>query len=399
MRSTGGDSAAYPRLVPQPTTQPRLWPLYAGGFLGPFGSSMVTTMLPELSSALHTSLATAASSLTWYMVPFAGLMLVSGTLAARWGEARTVRRAFTVYAAASVICVVASSAGPFLIGRALQGAANAFTTPLLISMIAALAPAQRIGRSLGTYASMQGAGQAFAPFIGGAAAGWDYRLAFGASAVAAIVLAVVLPQPERRAPGTAGDRTAQWRALLNARLVRVSTTAFTMQFASTGLMLLAALVASDRFGLSPAGRGAVVAAFGVAGLLTGTVSGHLADRFGLIPVGAAALVLLGVATGFALDAPWVWLLVVLVAVAGVAATAVRVLTQTLGIRSTPSNPSGAMSMTLAVQFLGTALAPTLLPVYDRSAFLAGLVAGAVSLVGAAIITSGRRAGATGRHGH
>lgn len=402
--------------MPQPTTRPRLWPLYAGGFLGPFGGAMVTTMLPELSSGLHTDLATAASALTWYMVPFAALMVVSGTVAHRWGEAQTVRRAFVLYAAASVICVVASSATPFLIGRALQGAANAFTTPLLISMIAALAPPERIGRSLGTYASMQGAGQAFAPLVGGAAAGWDYRLAFVASAVAALVLAVVTPSTGRRdagraepvsapaggsAPtaGSAASTSGKWRALLNWRLARVSGTAFTMQFASTGLMLLAALIASDRFGLSPAERGLVVAAFGVAGLLTGTASGHLADRLGLLRVGASALVLLAVSTGFATDAPWLWLLVILTGIAGAAATAVRVLTQTLGVRSTPMNPSGAMSVTLAVQFLGTAVAPVLLPVYDGSALLAGLMAGLVALFGAVIITSGRHGAVSGGAGH
>lgn len=391
--------------MPQPTTRPRLWPLYAGGFLGPFGGAMVTTMLPELSSGLHTDLATAASALTWYMVPFAALMVVSGTLAHRWGEAQTVRRAFVLYAAASVICVVASSATPFVVGRALQGAANAFTTPLLISMIARLAPPERIGRSLGTYASMQGAGQAFAPLVGGAAAGWDYRLAFVASAVAALVLAVVTPSTgrgeagHRGHAGSAAPTGEKWRALLNWRLARVSGTAFTMQFASTGLMLLAALIASDRFGLSPAGRGLVVAAFGVAGLLTGTASGHLADRLGLLRVGASALVLLAVSTGLATDARWLWVLVILTGVAGAAATAVRVLTQTLGVRSTPMNPSGAMSVTLAVQFLGTAVAPVLLPVYDGSAMLAGLAAGVVALLGAVIITSGRHGSVRGHHDH
>ncbi|MGN6752266.1 MAG: MFS transporter [Intrasporangium sp.] len=383
--------------MPQPTTQPRLWPLYAGGFLGPFGGAMVTTMLPELSSGLHTSTATAASALTWYMVPFAGLMVVSGTIAARWGEAQTVRRAYVLYAAASAVCVVASSSGPFLLGRALQGAANAFTTPLLISMIAALAPHERMGRSLGTYASMQGAGQAFAPLIGGAAAGWDYRIAFGASALAALVLAVVTPSMGRRE--TTRPVAGRWGALLNRRLGQVAGTAFTMQFASTGLMLLAALVASDRFGLSPAERGLVVAAFGVAGLLTGTASGHLADRLGLIRVGGSALVLLGVSTGFATDARWLWLLVVLTALAGVAATAVRVLTQTLGVRSTPANPSGAMSATLAVQFLGTAVAPVLLAIYDASAFLAGLATGLVALLGAVLITSGRDEAVPRPRGH
>lgn len=383
--------------APAKPAAPTLWPLYAGGFLGPFGGSMVTTMLPELSRGLHTSVATASSALTWYMIPFALLMIVSGTLAGRWGEARTVRRAYLLYALGSIVSVVATSAGPFLLGRAVQGAANAFTTPLLISMIAGLAPPARIGRSLGVYASLQGAGQAFAPLVGGVAAGWDYRLAFAAAAAAAAVLAIVTPAPRHRPQGDPARNLSEadrWRALRNWPLVRVSGTAFTLQFASTGVMLLAALVASDRFGLSPAGRGLVVAAFGVAGLLTGRLSGHLTDRLGLLPVGGGALVILGVATALATDASWLWLLVLLMGVAGAAATAVRILTQTLGIRSTPANPSGAMSITLAVQFLGTAVAPALLPLYDTSPLAAGLVAGAAALLGAVVI-AGRWPGGAG----
>lgn len=376
---------------------PTLWPLYAGGFLGPFGGAMVSTMLPELASGLDTSIATASSALTWYMVPFAGLMLVSGTLASRWGAARTVRWAYLLSVVGSIVCVVASSAVPFLVGRALQGAANAFTTPLLVAMITVVAPPARLGRSLGTYASLSAAGQAFAPLVGGAAAGWDYRLAFVASAVAAGLLAVVTPVPRVSTAAAAPPRPeSPWRPLRNWALARVATTALTMQLAATSLILLGALIASDRFGLSPTARGLVVATFGLAGLASGRVSGHLADRLGLLRVGVTALVLLAAATVAATLAGWLGLLVLTIAVAGASSTAVRVLVQTLAMRSTPANPAGALSVALAVQFVGTALAPALLPVYDASPATAGLLAGAAALLGAVIIAVGRPSGAAPR---
>lgn len=372
-----------------------LWPLYAGGFLGPFGGAIVSTMLPELAAGLDTSIATASSALTWYMVPFAGLLVVSGTVGGRWGEARTVRWAYVLSVVGSLVCVVAGSVVPFLAGRVLQGAANAFTTPLLVAMITALAPPARLGRSLGTYASLSAAGQAFAPLVGGLAAGWDYRLAFGASALAAAVLAVVTPVPratgaERGLASEAGrDRvgtgTSRWRPLRNSRLARIGVTALGMQFTATSLILLSALIASDRFGLTPTARGLVVATFGLAGLASGRVSGHLTDRFGLLRVGVSALALLAAAAIAATVAGWLGILVAATALAGVSSTAVRVLVQTLALRSTPANPSGALSIALAVQFGGTALAPALLPVYDASPTAAGLVAAAVSLAAALVI--------------
>ena len=188
-----------------------MWPLYLGGFLGPFGGAMVNAMLPELASGLGTSVPTAATAVTWYMIPFSAFMLVSGTIGARYGITRAIRLAFLAYAAASLICVVATSPLPFLGGRMLQGAANAFTTPLLLALIAEIVPMQRLGRALGTFAAWGAAGQAFAPFVGGAAAGVDYRWAFGLSAVVALALAAVVSSRPLKA-GASRSAHARWRA-------------------------------------------------------------------------------------------------------------------------------------------------------------------------------------------
>ena len=51
------------------------WPLYIGGFLGPFGGAVVATMLPEMAGDLGVSVNAASLSLTAYLVPFAVLML------------------------------------------------------------------------------------------------------------------------------------------------------------------------------------------------------------------------------------------------------------------------------------------------------------------------------------
>lgn len=360
-----------------------MWPLYAGGFLGPFGGAMTNTMLPELGHGLGTDVAGASAAVTAYMIPFAGLMIVSGTVAAAWGAARTVRRAYVLYAIASLVCIVATSLGPFLLGRAVQGAANAFTTPILIAMIAAIVPPGRRGRALGTYASLQAAGQAFAPFVGGLAAGVDYRWAFGVTAAAALFLAVVTPSP--RSEAAAAPKGGRWRPLANLALGQAATVALCAQFASNGLMLLAAVLASDRFGLEPGARGAVVAAFGVAGLLAGRSAGRLADAIGARRMGLLMLVVLGGAVAAAGVSPAVAALVGCVALAGVAGTGARVLTNTLALASTPANPSGATSLMLSGQFLGAALAPLLLPLYAGAPEASFVVAGAVALIGAALV--------------
>ena len=352
--------------------------------MGPFGGAMVSTMLPELARGLDTTLGTASLAVTAYMLPFSVVMVGSGTLGARWGLARTIRLAFVAFAAASLVCVLATGPAVFLVGRGLQGIANAFTTPLLLAAIHQLVPAERLGRALGAYSSMGAAGQAFALLFGGLAAGVDYRWAFVANALVGLALAALV-----RGWSEHTDRAVpSWRSLANPRLAQASTIAFAVQLGATGTMLLTALIASERFGMPPAARGLVVAVFGVAGLLTGRLSGRAFDRFGLIRAGiwsaaalAAGVTLVGVS-------PWAGGLVLAVTVAGSAAAGTRVLVNSLALQSTPRNPAGATSIALAVQFIGAAVAPAIVPIYHGSAVVAATLVALVCLSGAALARIG-----------
>ena len=80
----------------------------------------------------------------------------------------------------------------------LQGAANAFITPLLVAGLAELVAPERFGRSLGIYSSFQGFGSVAGPVLGGVAADTDWRLAFVGTAAASAVLAMFPPRGEPR---------------------------------------------------------------------------------------------------------------------------------------------------------------------------------------------------------
>jgi MFS family permease len=178
----------------------------------------------------------------------------------------------------------------------------------------------------------------------------------------------------------------RWRALANRRVVVSCAIAFCLYLATTGLQLLVALRAGDRFGLGPDVRGLVIAAFGTAGLLTGARMGRLADRFGIRSFGLAVLGGFGACVLLCGLAPSLWLLLVLVAGAGVTSTASRVTVNAMAVRSTPANRGGATSMTQAWQFLGSALAPVLLlPIYTSGAVAGFTVAAAVMIPAAAVL--------------
>ena len=363
-----------------------MWPIYAGGFLGPFGGIMVTPMLPEVAAGLHSSVDAVARSMTAYLVPFAGLMVVSGTLAEHVGRRRSVRVAYLVYAAASVLCLAAPGIVPFLAGRSIQGAANAFTTPLLVAALSEVVAAERLGGALGRFSSLQGAGVSFAPLVVGVLAAVEWRAAFLASAAVGLLLAFV-PPPDAVPldAGPAGAERSRWRLLLNRRLAFTCAVALLSYLTTSGLMLLSTLRASDDFGLGPDARGLVMAAFGLCGMATGWFVGRGLDRLGWRPFGLVSLVSLALAVVLAGLAPAAGWLAATVGLAGVAGTAVRVVVNSLATGSTPGNRGGASSMALAWLFLGGALAPlVLLPVY-RAAPDAALPAAALGALAAAAL--------------
>ncbi len=364
--------------------------LYAGGFLGPFGGGMVTVLIPELRDAFGVSSAGASLALTAYLVPFAAVQLVSGTLGERLGRARATRAAFGIYALASLAAAATGAFAVFLAARAVQGAANAFTTPLVLAALADDTPEAELGRAMGTFAAVQTAGVVGAPLVGGLAGAVDYRLAFVAAAAAALVL-VLATVPERR--GTAGARaggTARLRDALTPRTRWTAGAAFLAYFAITGVGIVVALRAGDAFGLGPTERGLLLAGFGVAGVVAGRPAGGLADRAGAVRVAVTGVLpccvlvpLLGVAP----DAPAlaaVWL------AAGVCSALVWAGMNVLTVGAAPANRGGAVSIIGAFKFAGNALAPVVwVALYAVDVRLAFTCAGVASLgVAAAVVRAG-----------
>ena len=90
---------------------------------------MLVALIPNVAEGLDASVAQVAAAITAYMVPFAALQLVSGTLAERLGPRRVVRGGYVAFAAAALACALAPEIWSFLAARAAMGAANAFLSP------------------------------------------------------------------------------------------------------------------------------------------------------------------------------------------------------------------------------------------------------------------------------
>ena len=354
--------------------------LHAGGFLGPFGGGVTASMLPELGHDFDVSTSAASATITAYLVPFAAFMLFSGTLGARWGRRRSVLGAYAVSFAGSVLCVVATAFPLLLVGRGVQGIANAFTTPLLLATLAATTPRERLSRSLGLFASLQAAGQTSGPLVGGLAAEATWQLAFVGVGVAAVVLAMVgVPHEDH---GGSAPEAVRLRAAWRPEVLRAATVAMVGWGCLGGLTFLVAYRTDDGFGLTSGQRGLLLTAFGVVGMLTAGLVGRIVERVGgrrgaLIGAmaGAVPVALIGVV-------PWVGAVGALWALGGFCAQFVQVGLNTLVLTS-DHNPAGAVSVVQAFRFIGAAAAPiAFTPIYHHSTVLGFLVPAVLLLVAA-----------------
>lgn len=352
--------------------------------VGPLAGTMVYAMLPELAAGVRTTVSGASLAVAWYAVPYVVSLLTAAVLAHRWPPSTLVRVAYGVFAAGSLVCALAPTLWVLLLGRLVQGLANGFTTPVLLSLVALSAGEGRMTRAVGTYAGFQAAGQAVAPLVGGGAAAVDYRLGFAAFAAWCVVLVLATAQVERSAAARS------LRGLWSPVLARAAGIAFLAYLAASTMMLIGALDLTDRFGLGPLARGLVVSLFGVAGLVSGSAQGRYADRAGIVRLGLFACLALAVTGVLGWLAPGAWLVGVALALAGAAAVGGRATASTMALRASPANPTGGTSLVLAAQFAAIAVVPAVTVFYGPHGPLAYLCATAAAL--GALVVVGVRAG-------
>jgi MFS family permease len=352
------------------------FPLYVGGFLGPFGGGILAVLIPEIRDAFHASTGLVAAAIPAYLIPFALLQLGSGTLGERLGRRRVVLGGYIAYALASVAAAIAPTISTFLIARAAQGSANAFVTPLLLAGLADTVAPHRLGRSVGTFAAVQTAAVALSPLCGGLLGEVDWRLAFFVPAGVAAALSTLPPAKAKRRD-TAG--VPSLRQVFTRRVGLLSGAAFSSYAGVTGLSFLVALRCVDAFGLSSTSRGLVVAGFGVAGMIFGRAAGGAVDRLGRVPIvvaGSFACAVLVTAVGLAGS---VGLLAGFWFLAGLGSALIWAGLNTLTVEAVPDNRAGATSVISSFKFIGNALAPVVfLPVYHLGPALGFLAAGIVA---------------------
>ena len=362
------------------------FPLYVGGFLGPFGGAMLAAIIPNVALGLDASIAQVAATITTYMVPFALLQLVSGTLAERLGPRRVVRTGYVAFGLAALACALAPENWSFLAARAAMGAANAFLSPILLAALSEVVAPDVLGRTVGTFAAAQTAGLMLAPVLGGLLGEISWRLAFVLVAVVSVALAIPKQTLGTMEWQPRSNGQASLRALLNRWIALLATQATLGYLGFTAIGFVLVLVGADEFGLGSGTRGLLIAGYGVGGILLGRFAGSVVDRAGRPASALAGAIACTVGVLGLIVAPSAWSLGLVYFGIGCASTFVWAGLNTIAVESFPENRAGATSAYSAFKFAGVAIAPLIyVPLFNVDSRLPFVLAAAFSALLAVLV--------------
>ena len=182
---------------------PALGLILLAQFLVVVDGSIVTLALPAIQRGLHFSVTGLQWVISGYALAFGGFLLLGGRSADLLGRRRILIAGVSLFAASSLACGLAPSAGMLVAARAAEGLGAAMMAPAALSLILALF-AEGAGRNkaLGAFGAVSGAGGAIGVLAGGALTTWlSWQWIFFVNLpVGAVILAGARPLlPESRA--------------------------------------------------------------------------------------------------------------------------------------------------------------------------------------------------------
>jgi EmrB/QacA subfamily drug resistance transporter len=135
-----------------------------------------TTILNVALPTLQDEFDASASKLQWmvdsYLLVFAGLLLVFGTLGDRFGRKRALQAGVTIFGLASLGAVLVDSADGVIAVRAAMGVGAALIMPATLSIIANLFTGEERGKAIAIWAALAAVGIGLGPLAGGLLLEW-----------------------------------------------------------------------------------------------------------------------------------------------------------------------------------------------------------------------------------
>ncbi|WSU39898.1 MFS transporter [Streptomyces sp. NBC_01089] len=179
-------------------------------------ATVVNVALPRIGADFDVPLSALQWTITAYMLPLAGLILLGGSLGDRYGRRRIFMTGVAWFAVASVLCGLAPNDGALIAARALQGTGGALLTPGSLALVQGTFRKQDRAKAVGLWSGLGGVATSVGPFLGGwlvDGPGWRWIFYINAPLALAVLLLAVRWVPESRDWLAAGRFDAAGAAL------------------------------------------------------------------------------------------------------------------------------------------------------------------------------------------
>jgi EmrB/QacA subfamily drug resistance transporter len=178
--------------------------------------SLVAPALATIEQDLHTDQTTGAWIITAYLISASVSTPIAGRIGDMFGKKRTLVSVLGLLALGTLVSALASSIGPMIAGRVIQGLGGAIF-PLAFAIIRDEFPPERVTVAIASISALLGVGGGLGivlagPIVEQLGYHWLFWLPFVMVVVSAIGALVAIPESPIRAPG----RVNWWASLLLA---------------------------------------------------------------------------------------------------------------------------------------------------------------------------------------
>ena len=175
-------------------------------FLVTMDLTIVNVALPAIRRDLHASVAGLAWSVDGYTVVVASFLMLSGSLADRFGRRRTFQLGLAVFSLGSLLCSLAPTSDALVGFRMVQALGGSMLNPVAMAILVSAFPAPRErAQALGIWGAVFGVSMAIGPVLGGFlvdAIGWRsiFWVNVPVGALALALTARFVPESRARLP-------------------------------------------------------------------------------------------------------------------------------------------------------------------------------------------------------
>ena len=142
--------------------------------------TIVNVALPSIRRDLHASVAGLQWSIDGYTVVVASFLMLSGSMADRFGRRRTFQLGLAVFSLGSLLCSLAPTTNALVGFRMLQALGGSMLNPVAMSIIVnTFTDPKERARAIGVWGAVFGVSMAAGPLLGGAlveSVGWRSNL-------------------------------------------------------------------------------------------------------------------------------------------------------------------------------------------------------------------------------